>query len=92
MVDLMDLNVALGHFYNWSLISMEILSVSVIIAYWSDTIDHNFSCYYFIWIASYSVVWCIASTFTLFSVKYYIKSLIFNTLWRKSVIYLRQIL
>lgn len=33
MMDLKDLNVALGHCYNWPLISMEMLSASVIIAY-----------------------------------------------------------
>lgn len=33
MVDLMDLDVALGHSYKWPLISMEILSTSVVIAY-----------------------------------------------------------
>lgn len=48
MMDLKDLNVALGHSYNWPLISMEMLSASVIIAYWSGTIDHNFSSYYVI--------------------------------------------
>lgn len=41
-MDFMDLDVALGHFYNWPLISTQMLSASVIIAYWSDTLEHNF--------------------------------------------------
>lgn len=48
MVDLMDLDLALGRSYNWPLISVEIFSASVIIAYWSDKTDHNFSSYYVI--------------------------------------------
>ena len=32
MVDLMDLDVSVRHFYNWPLISMEVFSSSVIIA------------------------------------------------------------
>lgn len=42
VVDLMDLDVALEHFYSWPLISTQILSALVIIVYWSDTLEYNF--------------------------------------------------